>query len=69
MAYSGSAKKRVEKARKTGASGVVFVREQDDPRGEIHLSWFGEDEQSLDLRFKVASALGLDRLSQGHEAN
>jgi len=67
MAFRGNAKRRVEVARKSGAGGVVFVRAKDDPRGELHLQWFGQDAESFALRDAVLSALGLPFLSHGNE--
>lgn len=58
MVYRGSPKKRVEKARRSGAAGAVFVREPDDPGGELHLQWFG-DEKAGSLREAVSNALQL----------
>jgi histidyl-tRNA synthetase len=66
MAFRGNAKRRVEVARKSGAGGVVFVRKPDDPRGELYLQWFGEDEDSWPLRDKVRKALGLSALVHGN---
>ena len=66
MAFRGNAKRRVEVARKSGAGGVVFVRKEDDPRGALHLQWFGQDAESFEVRDRVLSALGLPSLVHGN---
>lgn len=66
MAFRGNAKRRVELARKSGASGIVFVRKSDDPRGSLHLQWFGQDEGSFAARDAVLTALGLPALADGN---
>ncbi|MEO6093510.1 MAG: histidine--tRNA ligase [Novosphingobium sp.] len=66
MAFRGNSKRRVEVARKSGASGVVFVRRKDDPRGEVYLQWFGEEEKSFAVRDQVLNALGLPCLVHGN---
>ena len=66
VAFKGNAKRRVELARKAGCRGVVFVREEHDPRGQYYLQWFDQEEaDSFEFRDKVNSALGQSFLAHG----
>lgn len=66
VAFKGNAKRRVELARKAGCHGVVFVREELDPRGKYYLQWFDQEEaNSFEIRDKINAALGLTFLVHG----
>ena len=68
MSFSGSAKKRVEQAKKRGHDGIVFVRENDNPLGEIYLQWLADsDVKSFPVRDAVRKALGLSALISGND--
>ena len=68
MSFSGSAKKRVEQAKKRGHDGIIFVRENENPLGEIYLQWLADsDENSWPVRDAVRQALGLQALISGND--
>jgi histidyl-tRNA synthetase len=66
MAFRGNPKKQIEKARRSGARGALFVREAGNPRGEFYLQWFGDEEASFEVRDAVRIALGLSALVHGN---
>jgi len=67
MAFSGNAKRRSEIARKRGHDGIVWVRAENSPRGELSLQWLAEDDQSSwPIRDAVRMALELPALVHGN---
>jgi len=67
MALSGSSKRKVEVARKQGHDGIVWVRPAGDPRGELYLQWFADqDQDSWPIRDAVRTALGRQSLFHGN---
>ena len=59
-AYRGTAKKRVELARRRGDDGVLFVRAYNDPNGAVYLQRLDEEagEEHGRIRTAVNRALG-----------
>ncbi|QTD54673.1 histidine--tRNA ligase [Parasphingorhabdus cellanae] len=58
MSYKGNPKKQVDKARKRGHDGVLFVREPDSPGGEFYIQRFVDLEEFVGLSAKIGRVLG-----------
>ncbi|OYY76608.1 MAG: histidine--tRNA ligase [Sphingomonas sp. 28-62-20] len=67
MAYRGNAKRGSELARKSGASGILYVRSPKVLTGaDIHLTYFGQDDAGLwSTAYAVSQALGVDGFYRG----
>ena len=58
MSYSGSAKKRVEKAKRAGVESILFVRPDDDPRTKLYLSHTsGDASRGIEILTRVQERL------------
>lgn len=67
IAYRGNPKRRTELARKNGHRGVLFVRAQSDPRGEVYLQYLDAAEaDQFEVRSAVRDALGQSYLISGN---
>ena len=59
IALRGSAKRRSELARKSGALSILYVRPEADPLGEFYFSYLGKDDEGLrGISGRVSQALG-----------
>lgn len=67
MAFKGSSKKQVEKAKVRGQRGVLFVREAGAINGEYYFQYFDtDDEMSFEVTNMVRNALGESSLVHGN---
>ena len=67
MAFKGSPKKQVDKARNRGHRGVLFLREEDHPRGEFYFQSFDtESEKYTEVTEVVRNALREPNLVWGN---
>ena len=58
MSYSGSAKKRVERAKRAGVEAILFVRPGDDPKSKLNLSHLsGDQDRATALLMEVLGRL------------
>jgi histidyl-tRNA synthetase len=69
-AYRGNARRRVEMARARGHDGVLFIRQRNDPRGQVHLQRLddGDGDWEGRVRASVFAALGPEVMTSDVEA-
>jgi histidyl-tRNA synthetase len=70
IAYKGNAKKRIERANRSGTQAILFFRRAGSSGGEHYLRYLGVDIEGLrKVSEKVKGILGLDMLSSGTGLN
>ncbi|QNA86217.1 histidine--tRNA ligase [Sphingomonas sp. So64.6b] len=66
LAFRGNAKRRTELAIKRNAGAILFLRDENEPSGDLYLKYLGNDIEGVrDIAARVQTALGVSNLYSG----